>query len=217
MARSDRRRVLFGVALASALPLVVACNNILGLTDFEKTECSGGRCGDGSILPDVEVDVFDGGVIDAQDESTGATAAVWPQWPMPNYDGGTDFLPNPILYSSSSPVTDGVTGLVWQPKTSGGSVVTYADAENACAALPGGPWRLPKRIELVSLLDFGRSAPFIDPRFTVPKLAVWTSSQQKPLKPTAPSYWTVDFGTGLVAVSPSTDSDVHAALCVKGK
>ena len=217
MARSKR---LFVALSLSSLPLAMACNSLIGLDDFSKTECSGGSCGDGSVLPDVYTN-GDTGITEAGDETTGTTPAVWAQWPMPNYDGGSLNLPNPLSYADASPpVSDEVTGLVWQTTTvGGGKTYTEAEAEQACAAITSdSTWRLPKRIELVSLLDFGQAKPpYISARFGVANLTLWTSSQKKPFDPSSPSYWVVDFKGGFVTTSTATASDVYAALCVKGK
>jgi hypothetical protein len=56
-------------------------------------------------------------------------------------------------------VADTVTGLMWE-RIADGTLRTYADADARCAArsLAGfDDWRLPTRLELVSLLDHGRA------------------------------------------------------------
>ena len=73
---------------------------------------------------------------------------------MPNAPGSG--LPNPATYDTSVAgiVIDKVTGLVWQKAIDANSY-TQPEAEAYCAALvlEGGCWRLPTRIELVSILD----------------------------------------------------------------
>ena len=67
-------------------------------------------------------------------------------------------LPNPASYTTNGgTVTDNVTGLIWQGTVDPGS---YAPAQAAthCANL-GGAWRLPTRVELVSLVDFTIASP----------------------------------------------------------
>jgi hypothetical protein len=82
---------------------------------------------------------------------------------MPDPAGGGA---NPQSYDTSNPgtVLDRVTGLVWQravsPQTLG-----WQAAREACACLELGgqhDWRLPSRIELVSIVDFTRHDPAID-------------------------------------------------------
>lgn len=85
-------------------------------------------------------------------------------WPMPNAPGLG--LPNERRYltGSAGVVTDAVTGLAWQaavpaPRRS------WTAAKQACDALTlagWDDWRLPSRIELVSLIDHSRSDPAVD-------------------------------------------------------
>lgn len=229
MARSDRKRLRGLALMVAVVPLVVACNAIIGLSDFEKTECSGGgKCGDAGPppdagLPDVQVD---GDVPDAR----GANPVSWAAWPMPNYDGGSEFLPHPINYNplDANRVADVVTGLVWRTATL--PAVAYDAARLACNTLDPktGPWRLPKRIELVTLLDFSRKQFLIGPVFTgVKNVRVWTSSEYRvrdfvDLDPKKPSivtdaFWTVDFGTGVVDTLSTAGDPVASVLCVRAK
>ncbi|HOX43325.1 MAG TPA: DUF1566 domain-containing protein [Myxococcota bacterium] len=72
----------------------------------------------------------------------------------------------PLDYQAADGVVeDQVTGLAWQQAT---PVETYDwwEARDYCQALSLGghdDWRLPSRVELVSLLDLGRIDPTIDP------------------------------------------------------
>lgn len=227
MARS-RRALLFGAALSATS--LVACAGILGLDEFTKGECAGAKCGDGGDLDVVVPDAGDAGSDGASDGALGTEPVAWPKWPMPNYKNPLDsgvVLPHALDYDTSVPdeVTDRVTHLVWRQKVIG-SDVTLQDAQAACKALPGGPWRVPKRIELVTLLDYGRdTAPFIDdaafPGFGA-SAVVWTSSvvYEYDLTVTPPSYkpltdaWVVDFGNGQVSRKPFATA--LRVLCVKG-
>ncbi len=120
-----------------------------------------------------------------------------PRWPMPNPP--STGLPNPQSYdtSTSGVVTDNVTGLMWQRAVSAASYY-WDDAHAYCAdlALAGkADWRVPSRIELVSLIDFTRSNPSIDPTAfpSTPSAEFWTTS---PSAGTAQYAWTVNFTTG---------------------
>lgn len=80
----------------------------------------------------------------------------WPLWPMPNPP--STGLPHPASYDLSTDgiVTDKVTGLIWQ-RTVDTNGFFLADAKAYCANLTLAgftDWRLPTRIELVSLADF---------------------------------------------------------------
>ena len=214
MARSRRVAVLGGAALvASAL---VACNAIIGLNDFEKGQCAGLRC-DGGAEPDVYVPPPDSGPDAQVDGGKGADPVSWARWRMPNYDGGADAALLPLSYSgpTNGEITDLVTGLVWREDVVTGDL-TYDDAVAACAAL--GAWRLPKRIELVTLLDFARPDPFrANEKFKVKNVTVWSSSEVRPFTGGPDQkYWTVNFQTGAVS-NDLPKSALAKALCVKAK
>ena len=91
-------------------------------------------------------------------------------------------LPNPHSYDTQTPgvVVDRVTGLIWQRKLPE-KFFTFQEAERQCdnLALAGHrDWRLPSRIELVSLLDTTRIQPSID-MAAFPSTPIdwfWTSS-----------------------------------------
>ncbi|MBN2575722.1 MAG: DUF1566 domain-containing protein [Deltaproteobacteria bacterium] len=107
----------------------------------------------------------------------------WAEWPMPNsQEDVTAGAPNLASYTDNGDgtVTDNVTGLMWQQAVAPG---TY-DWEGAKAYCPTltlaghGDWRLPTRIELVSLVDLGRSNPAIDTTYFpgTPSTEFWSSS-----------------------------------------
>jgi Protein of unknown function (DUF1566) len=106
--------------------------------------------------------------------------ARWALWPMPN--APSSGLPHPQSYdaTASGGVLDNVTGLMWQRRVDPLSM-TFDDANALCdRAELGGyrDWRLPSRIELVSILDLVEIQPSIDrdafPR--TPSDWFWTSS-----------------------------------------
>ncbi len=102
----------------------------------------------------------------------GGCSHAWAAWPMPN-SGEVLGAPNPLSYTindqgtvpaDDDTVTDEVTGLMWQRSTSA-DTYTQPDALSYCEGLGLGghaDWRLPTRIELVSLLDHSRVNPAID-------------------------------------------------------
>lgn len=221
MARSDLGpRVLVVMLGALGVPGLIACNALIGLDSFDKTDCPGAHC-----AFDVVVDAD--GAVDANEAASptpGASPVSWAQWPMPNYgsdsDGGAQLVPRPTSYvqETDGTVLDTTTKLGWRVGTRG-LAVGYAQALPECQKL-GPEWRLPKRIELVTLLDHTRpaSSPTIDSAafHDVVRLAYWTSSEVRPFVPTAPQYWAVDFGAGAV-MKLRADGDVAATICVKGK
>ena len=102
------------------------------------------------------------------------------EWPMP--DPQPAATAHRTAYDPSRPgvVIDRVTGLMWQREVPAGAY-TWEEAGNACACLSlagHADWRLPTRIELVSLVDFTRGEPAIDQAAfpNTPPLWFWTSS-----------------------------------------
>jgi hypothetical protein len=228
MGRSNRcRRALF-VALAAIATLAVACNAIIGIDDFRRTECGIGPCGDlpdggpDQIVPD-RIDPDAGGDTGA-DAPPGVGPVSWAQFPMPNYqstvDAGTGVRPIDSGIIDDDVLEDKVTGLVWRRAVIGaapGQDFFYPAAQGECQKLPNGPWRLPKRIELVTLLSYGHAAPFIDQAaFTgVAKVRVWTSSEVRPVDG---RYWVISFDTGaLEQLNGGDNKDFAKVLCVKDK
>lgn len=201
---------LSGGAFACAL---FACNALIGLDDFSKVECVRGDCRDASL------DASEGGpFVDAApplpDAGEGAEPVAWARWPMPNYDDKSDGgHPNRARYEAAADgfVTDAITKLVWRVK---GSTVplTYEEAEKQC----GKGDRLPKRIELVSILDLAQPSAKLDPVAFPGAVSgeYWTSSEQRPLT-TDPRRWVVDFEDGAV-VTRATKSAKAYVRCVKG-
>jgi proteasome assembly chaperone (PAC2) family protein len=76
-------------------------------------------------------------------------------------------------------VTDASTGLVWQQAATQ-STYGWQQAKDYCAllALAGGGWRLPSRVELVSLVDHTKYSPSINSTAFpgTPVLSFWSSS-----------------------------------------
>jgi hypothetical protein len=132
---------------------------------------------------------------------------------MPNPASAT--LPNPASYTvEGDTVKDNVTGLVWQ-RTVPTQTYDWAGAKAYCASLSLGgltEWRLPSRIELVSLVDFTKFDPSIDTTAfpSTPSSVFWSSS------PVAVygGAWYVDFHDG-GTYSGGASSHYHAVRCVR--
>ena len=153
-----------------------------------------------------------------------ACGPAWPDWIMPAPATLTGVpgdpvrnLPNPTSYDTSNPdvVVDNVTHLVWQRVIST-NALTYDQAASYCDSLDLGgrtDWRLPSRIELVSLIDWDRARQGnIDSVFTdAPSLTVWacTPGAGNPL-----NAWIVDFSKGAIGGAWKTDTEL--ARCVSG-
>ena len=154
-----------------------------------------------------------------------ACGPAWAAWPMPappSLTGSPDDplrnLPNPQSYDTSSPdvVVDNLTHLVWQ-KAIGRTTLTFAEAQQSCADLELGgrtDWRLPSRIELISLVDFSgtRVGNVDDVAFPdAPAAAIWSCSTG-PASP--PFAWIVDFLHGSAGVVEKTARNL--VRCVAG-
>ncbi len=81
-------------------------------------------------------------------------------WKMPNPP--STGLPNPASYTDrgDGTVRDNVTGLLWQRDVPS-ATYSWQQAKDYCSSLTvaGCGWRLPTRIELVSLVDFTKPYP----------------------------------------------------------
>jgi cysteine-rich repeat protein len=142
-------------------------------------------------------------------------SAPWACWPMPTPVGAG--LPNEASYVVDvikAIVTDAVTGLMWERVPSAASY-TWAEAAAYCEGLSFSGfanWRLPTRIELVSLTSETRRNPAIDiDAFPdAPAATFWTSSPVANL----PQYaWTVLFNDGYA--SYQTVSTQARVRCVR--
>ncbi len=134
-------------------------------------------------------------------------------WPMPN--PGTLPLPNPARVEvSSATARDAVTGLVWAREN--GELVTASDADAACETLTlegEDDYRLPTRIELVSLLDRTVRPTLDGVAFPGTPLDYFWTSSSVPGIPGA--RYSVYFGAGETS-SGSEDAPSAYARCVRG-
>jgi len=145
---------------------------------------------------------------------------VWAHWKMPNPDDASigpessTPLPNPMTYTTgtdggSTVAYDVVTKLNWWRQAL--PAPDYDSAWRACLGL-GSDWRVPARIELVSLIDFTltptiQTVTFLD----AGGVPTWTSSAV-PGDGGSSVYWVVDFSTGLTVYGVGASQ----VLCVSG-
>ncbi|HEY8075442.1 MAG TPA: DUF1566 domain-containing protein [Labilithrix sp.] len=224
----SRRRILFAMLAGASTTLLVACAGIIGLDDFHKGECPGARCEGGANVdvnqPDAPFGIEAGP--DGGDAGPGAGPVSWAHWRMPNYEAGTADVENaPLDQPGTGFVKDTITGLTWLVPMTAPPSGSYAAADAFCKSqtAANGGWRLPTRIELVSLLDFGSATgTLVGPAFTssTPSGAHWTASPERTDKYGAVAtegsrnYWTVAFDTGIVKLKLETT--LNAVKCVKG-
>ncbi len=228
MAPSKRRllkpRVPFAAFLFSGM---LACNALLGISDYERAECGGGVCGlvpvDATATPPPTPAPMDASIVDAEfRDAPGSEPVRWATFRMPNYvprDASAPVDNAPMTYTvvSGEGVSDTLTGLVWRfPMPENSTNLTYQEAVARCES----PWRLPSRIELVTLLDLAQPGAKVAPVFQSPAPGIaqgvhWTLSEVRPFAIESASRWVVDFGEG--GVKKRAERTGRAAvLCVKG-
>jgi hypothetical protein len=241
MAASRCTPVLAAAAMAWAL---VGCDKLIGLGDFQEGcafDCGVHEAGlpeatvEAAAMPDAgadaeaSVDADAADVVDAEAtapdtglDETGPTAAqLWAHWPMPNprafiAPDSSTLLPHPMAYEAGADVTivrDAVTGLLWERADA--PATDFAAAEAHCATFgPGSGWRVPTRIELVSLVDFTHRPTIDTMTFDAGRAATyWTSSVvQKDAAPDVRQHWTVSFDDGLA----DNASSATYVRCVQG-
>ncbi|MBL8607747.1 MAG: DUF1566 domain-containing protein [Myxococcales bacterium] len=224
---SNKRRIPI-VVLALVSTSVVACNAILGLNDFEKVPELADASFDAApdqLTPDASPDVGPPPI----PTGTAPPLTRWARWHMPDavqvppYGGaGAKFGPSYSDAGAADFVVDNVTNLVWLKKVFPAD--SFQQAVQRCAEAPnagaGFKWRVPSRIELVTLLDHTKTGVRIDPVFNeridsglVPPAGGvhWTGSVAYPVVDVV-NFWVVDFTSGQVRRSATATS----VRCVRG-
>jgi hypothetical protein len=180
----------------------------------------------------------------APDVAPPTVTEIWVHWYMPNPPNvpiapdSSVMLPHPMTYApddAGQTVVDQVTNLTWE--ASGFPAASYEDAERHCFTLAqkaSSPWRVPTRIEVVSLIDWTHVPMFDVDAFASDTDATtgqamgtyWTSSLAvSPFGDLVPPdaspltwwHWTVSFATGAVTqggVTQATSADW--VRCVSG-
>jgi hypothetical protein len=126
-------------------------------------------------------------------------------------------LPNPASYTTNSDgtVKDNVTGLTWEG-VEAPSAMYGADATAYCTNKDGS-WRLPSRLELISLVDpTSTSGELINQTYFPNVMAAgpfWTSTAYVGLS-IDPSAWDVDFVDGLTGYA-YVDYQRNRVRCVR--
>lgn len=140
-------------------------------------------------------------------------------------DGATQLgITRSYTNNGDSTVTDNATGLLWQRCTQGysgafctGSASSQSQSAGMaeCAALTTASkiWRLPSRLELETLPDYGVSSPSINVATFAGPISVdyWTSTG---LANSVPNAWRVNFTVG--DISTGTIVTTNRLRCVSG-
>ncbi len=137
---------------------------------------------------------------------------------LPNHPASTD-LPNPASYDTrvAGAVTDKVSGLMWEHGGAGltdGKILTTAAAYCTALRTAGfADWRLPTRIELISLVDYTTASPALNGALTSPKANYFWSSTAMSGRP---GYnWIVYSPSGASSAIP-VENDTLSTRCVRG-
>ena len=123
-------------------------------------------------------------------------------------------------------MTDNLTGLVWEQKTTEteqSSYTTYSEAASYCEGLSLGnndDWRVPTRREFSTLMNYSRLSPSLDvtyfPDYTyngANEVYYWTSSEYHD-DPT--QMWKVQMSFGIMEAIIAPQAPPHKVRCVSG-
>ncbi len=212
--------VVFVLSIAVA---PAACRGVLGIDEDRPLLQDGGGDGgggDGSPTGD-GANGTDGSGTDGANGTDGGVIAVdrrYAVWPLPD--------PHPLLsdydLTSNDVVTDKTTGLVWQRQEPTPVSASISEATTYCDKLDLGgqtDWRLPTRIELLTILDYGNSPGVIN-KTVFPDspqaggTIAWTSSLSL-LRATLTDHFVVDLSLAFIDIQP-IDQTSNLYRCVRG-
>jgi hypothetical protein len=142
------------------------------------------------------------------------------------YGQDAQYIINPpdLTDNGNGTVTDNLTGLTWEQKTSVTEAQTYtfSNAFSYCDNLSLGgydDWRMPTRREFSALLNFSRVSPALDianfPDYTYTtsnEVYYWTTSEYHE---DSNQVWKILISFGLIE-SGSKDGDLSKVRCVRG-
>jgi hypothetical protein len=190
-------------ALVTALCLC-GCELFAEIPDRTLAPAGDDACPAGGVWPDSPTTLCSDGtaVIDCKSPfATGQDGSYLMHPP------GYSYIASATRYS----VLDSVTGLMWEDTAS--AVVQWGAAEAYCTSLGVG-WRLPSRLELLSILDYGRTEPATDPHFFFSS-GVGDFCASKSLTPDGAGVWGFDFSQGAGSLVDRTAATVRVR-CVLG-
>ncbi|NOU26936.1 MAG: hypothetical protein HOO96_03425 [Polyangiaceae bacterium] len=186
------------------LAMGVGCNSLLGLDGYSGASDAGTDGGNGGLDGAV-----DGGA-DVIVVPPTVRPASWPNWIMPNEpDSGVD---NKAVYASDGQDITVVAAPSGVLKFLS-NISKASTLDEAVSKCPTG-YRLPSRIELITLLDYRTSRGSVMPDLMPSATGlVWTASIRRPA--TNPlMHWFVDASSGAVVARPPQSANV---LCIVSK
>lgn len=155
---------------------------------------------------------IDGGVSGADAGEAAVRDLEWAMWRLP-----APSPPDSDYSVTSGTVHDDRTSLDWE-RVAQATPAAWAAGRSYCDALSlegHDDWRLPTRIELLSLVDYGRTAPALNAVvFSGASEAgtYWTASVSA--RDPSSAAWTLAFGTGESALAVA--SSARRVRCVRG-
>ena len=199
-------RTLCLVAISS---LLVGCNLLLGTEPPVIRQQGTGGASASAVVATVgaggegdPISIADGGSGGSEPGAGGGPTAVcgdgsWADW---SPSGAHEYQ----IYTGSTleqSVNDALTGLDWQRRTSK-TAAPWSEAADHCKLLKWADktgWRLPTRMELLSIVDYAKAGPSVD-GVLFPQTApepYWTSSPSMYVPdPPGAAYWQVGFADG---------------------
>jgi hypothetical protein len=164
------------------------------------------------------------------------SGGIWPDSPTPFCSDGAapidcaspgakgqdgSYLVHPAEYYSDpgwsmqnkESVRDAVTGLNWDKMAT--DMLSWNAAQSYCATLGPG-WRLPSRLELLSLVDYGTSAPAIDKSFFSFTAGTTDFCGSSSLTQDGSGVWGIDFAEGTASLMDTTAAMIRVR-CVLGE
>ncbi len=148
-----------------------------------------------------------------------------PGQPLHGQDANYQGVQPSYTNNGNGTVTDNNTGLIWQQNTAdtnGSGTISSADrrtwpqAIDYCAGLShagASDWRLPSRFELLSILDYGRFSPAINPAFIAVSWGHWSATSYAAFPDNA---LIVSFEYGGSYSSYKFSGDTFYVRCVRG-
>lgn len=161
---------------------------------------------DADAAADAAIDAPDDVQFDAMEAGLLAHELRWARWKMPHEDmpaTGDAAGPTPAnLVDQTTFFKDHVTGLTWAVSST--AELTLEEAVGYCDALGVGPleYRVPSRIELVTLLEPSLNPPHHSVMTDTKPASYWTASD---VANDSNRQWAVNFSTGEVTKKPNTE------------
>jgi hypothetical protein len=147
-----------------------------------------------------------GAAIDFGTACTVSQPRDWANWPVSD-------SPDQFKDSGDGTTFDANTGLTWMKAPASGGprgdgTFTWAEAQALCTC----PWRLPQRIELLSIVDYTKSDPAMNTsQFAATSKTYWTATHYQGSSALVDA---VDFRDGDMIMA--TTGDVRYVRCVQG-